>query len=121
MKMIGDIFSSKARTEVLRVLSEVSEGVGIRAIARLGDVHPHSVELILKKLVAEKLVIKKRFGSRIAYSLNRRHEDAIAVVAVFEAYKRALIAEKAASLRKRSQDILPFIEDASNMLIAAKG
>lgn len=116
MNTLGDIFSSKARTEVLRVLNEVSTGVGIRQLARLAGVHPHSVERVLKKLIEEDLVMLRHPGTRCCYTLNTEHEDALIISAALEAGNAAAIARKAESLHTRAGSLLPFINEASRML-----
>ncbi len=120
MHRMGDIFSSKARTEILRVLCCQSRGIGLRKTARLAGVHPHSAELVLNSLQEEKLARSKRVGNRRLFELNRGHEDFPLLQAVFEAAARAAIKKQSETLNARAASVLPFIREASKMLKRAK-
>ncbi len=120
MNGIGDIFSSKARTEILRVLNELKEGAGLRQAARLANVHPHSAELVLAKLLHEGLVKSRHAGNRTVYALNRAHEDVPLLEAVFKAATNTSILAKSKSLQEKGKSILPFINSASRMLTRAR-
>lgn len=120
MKRIGDMFSSKARTEILRVLNDMNDGAGLRQTARLAGVHPHSAELVLEKLINERLATCKRKGNRKLYQLNHDHEDVPFLKAVFKALVNASIQNRSKSLQEKGKTIIPFIDDASSMLRHAR-
>ncbi len=80
MKSLGNIFGTVARTDILRALYYQPEPVGLRYLARIADIHPHSAELALAALAHEQLVIYGKVGRRKLYELNMRHEDYISLV-----------------------------------------
>ena len=120
MKSLGILLGSAGRTEILRTLMCQPGSVGLRQVARLAGVHPHSAELALAGLVREGLVRRRRTSSRALYGLNRSHADIAVLDAVFLAAARAVTCERNRSLGKRARSILPFIRQATRMLTHAR-
>jgi len=120
MKRLGDLLSSAARTELLRVLVCQPGAVGLRPAARLAGIHPHSAELALAGLIGDKLVKRRTGSAGPAYELNRRHADLPVLEAVFAAAAQAGIAARRPSLQLRARRILPFIRQATRMLAHAR-
>jgi len=110
-----------ARTEILRALYYQPEPVGLRYIARIAGVYPHSAELALKALVKEQLVYCDRSEVRALYGLNSNHSDIDLLEAVFRASERVIIERNNRGLNERSRLVLPFIKSASRMIAHAKG
>ena len=120
MKTLGSILGSAARTDILRVLCYQPESVGLRFLARVAEVHPHSAELALDALVRDGVVLYKRTPTRALYGLNFNHDDAFVLKSIFDASQKASIKIRNRSLGKRASIILPFIAEASHMISYAK-
>lgn len=121
MKSLGNIFRTIARTDILRALFYQPESVGLRYLARIADIYPHSAELALASLIEEHLVICRKEGRRKLYELNIHHEDYVSLEAVFTALECLYIKRNSSRLNKRACTILPFIKEASEMISYAKG
>jgi hypothetical protein len=117
---MGFLFSSSARTEILRVLVYQPDRIGIRQSARLAGVLPHSADLALKTLTAEKLVKRERLSARSLYRLNPDHPDCAVLRAVFAAATQESIRSGNRRLEQRAQTILPFVREAGRMLSQAR-
>lgn len=120
MSNIGHLFSSAARTEILRVLSEMKEGAGVREIARLAGVYPRSAQLTLAGLVDEKLVKRRTARKRTLYLLNPEHNNTALLEKIFREVSDDSIRARSRTLQERGRSILPFIDDAISMLRHAK-
>lgn len=120
MKTLGTLLASPARTEILRALVCQPDMVGLRQVARIAGVHPHSAELALAGMVKEDLVRRTRTPTRALYKLNRNHADVPVLEAVFLAAARAVTIERSRTLAERSMSILPFIGQANRMIANAR-
>lgn len=116
MKVLGDIFSSGARTELLRVLCYQPDGMALRALGRTAGLGVRSVELALDSLVRDKLVKRSRAGNRVVFSLDRTDVRFPVLNAVFKAAMIEGIRADSSKLNDRARVVLPFIEEAKNML-----
>lgn len=116
MKALGDVFGSRAKTEILRALHYQPEVVGLRQLARTAGVRVRSAELALHALVKDGLVRRRRASSRVFYALERRHPLAAVLAAVFDAAATAAIRANRRALGKRAKRILPFIRQAHRLL-----
>lgn len=124
MTMLGDLFSSGARTELLRVLCYQPDGMALRALARTAGLGVRSVELALSSLVRDKLVKRSRVGNRVVFALDRTDARCSVLLALFDAAMFAGIRAGSSLMNERAKVILPFIEDASQMLdnaVSSKG
>ena len=120
MKTLGKLFSSAARTEILRVLAHQPAPIGLRHLARLAGVHPHSAEVALKSLLDDKLVKRKQAMGRPVYVLDATRPDTALLRAVFDAAEREQIRIRNRALQDRARSILPFINEATRMLDRAR-
>lgn len=120
MKRISHILGASARYDLLRALYRQAKPVGLRQLARLADVHPHSAERMLKSLVEEGVVLRERMGARILFRKQASHPDWSTLAAVFDAAERSQREYYAGRLNARAQTILPFIEEAGAMLKRAR-
>jgi len=120
MRTLGDILGSAARTDVLRALYYQPESVGLRHLAGIAGVHPHSAELALRALAQEGFVACERTPTRALYKLNRDHSDAIVLRAICDASAHTAVVIRNRSLDTRARAILPFIAEASHMLTHAR-
>ena len=121
MKTLGGLFSSAAKTEILRALHHQPDALSLRQLARLAGVRVRSAELALDSLVNEKLVGRRRTQNRVFYAMERSHPDASVLNAVFDAAAVAAIRANSGSFDKRAQRILSFMRQAHRMLNHARG
>ena len=84
MKTLGDLFSSAAKTEILRALHHQPDALSLRQLTRLAGVRVRSAELALHSLVNEKLVRRQRTRNRVFYAMERSHPSASVLTAVFD-------------------------------------
>ena len=113
------MLGATARFDLLNALYYQPMPVGLRRLARLADVHPHSAERMLKELVNEKVVRRRKMGNRTMYRKNLNHQDWLVLAAVFDAADRSVRVERADALNDRAKALLPFIEEATAMLKSA--
>ena len=114
------LLGSASQTEILRALSHQPASVGLRQVARIAGIHPHSAELALAGLVHEKLVRRMRTSTHALYTLNRNHADVAVLDAVFAAAAQGFIHARSRTLSKRARSILPFIDKATRMIAHAR-
>ena len=120
MKDLGALFSSAARTNVLRALYYQPESIGLRSVARLASIHPRSAELALASLKKDGLVKQKRITGQKLYRLNRRHPDTPLLTSIFKAAEHAELIQNQAALSRRALRLLPFMREATRMMKKAK-
>jgi hypothetical protein len=116
MKTLGGIFSSAAKTDILYALYRQPEGVGLRQLARISGVRPHSAELALRALILDNLANRLKKGNRVFYELHRYDPRATIVSKAFDAAASATIREESLVLADKAKSILPFIMQAKRML-----
>lgn len=115
MKRPADIFSSSTRVRILRVLSNQAQ-MPIRHIAYFvgGAVFP--VQCALKKLIAEKIVLRLKVKKRIIYCLNKQHAAYSFILQVFEYETNTELRLRAGHFNKRAVSVLKFCESARKLL-----
>ncbi len=94
--------------------------VGLREVSRMAGVHPHSAELALAALIRKGLVKRKKRASRALYVMDRSHEDVVVLESVFTAATQGFIRVRSRLFNERARVILPFIGQASRMLVNAR-
>lgn len=120
MNDVCHMLGASARFALLRALYYLPDAVGLRQLARLADVHPHSAERMLKELVDEGVVLRKKTSSRTMFTRSNDHSDWCVLEPVFDAAERSIRALNAPRLNRRAQAILPFLEEAGSMLKKAR-
>ena len=121
MKTLGGLLTSAGRTEILRALMHQPGPVGLRQLARIAGVHPHSAELALAGLIRDRLVRRRRSVAGPLYDLNRNHADIAVLGAVFLAGAQAVTTARSRLLDKRAKSLLPFFRQATRLLAHARG
>lgn len=121
MKRLGDLFSSAAKTEILRALYHQPGRVGLRQLARIAGLRVRSAELALDSLVSARVVRRRRVEDRVFYAMDRSDPRASLLAAVFDAAAEAAIQTERRALDKEAKRILPFIRQATRMLERARG
>lgn len=109
-----------SQTEILRALSYQPGSVGLRQVARIAGIHPHSAELALAALVRDGLVRRRRTAARVLYTLNRKREEAGILESVFMAAANGFIQARGRTLNQRARSILPFVNEASRLIHRAR-
>lgn len=102
--------------EILRALHYQSGSVGLRQLARMADVHPHSAERFLNDLVAEGLVLRRKLKSRTWFKKNEPSSDWQLIDAVFNAADHVTADMHSRMINQRARIILPFIEEAVDLV-----
>ena len=120
MKTLGMYFGSPSQTELLRALVCLPRPVGLREVSRIAGIHPHSGELALSVLIRKGLVKRRKTSGRTFYVLDRGHEDAVVLEAVFRAASQGFTRIRSRLLNDRARRILPFIKEASRLIARAR-
>ena len=120
VKSIRQMIGASARFDLLWALHYQHRPVGLRELARLAGVHPHSAERMLKELTEEGVVNRKKQGARVLHIRNAEHPDWFALEPVFSASEKAMCVMRRNRLNDRARTILPFIDEASRMLKCAR-
>ena len=117
MKPLGDLLSSKARTDILRALCVLPNPPGIRHLARLTRLHPRSVELALHALSEEGMVSRSPSKGRASrVKMRRGHEAYPRLCALFEADDLAEIANRPPALDKKAPAICAFMDEGHRLI-----
>lgn len=120
MTHLGTLFSSSARTEILRVLHHQTRPVSLRFLADMAGVHPHSAERVIASMHKEGLISRHRKGNRLQIMKRPVHADWTVLTEAFNAADRVYASRKLPDLNRRAKIILPFIAEASLMIKRAK-
>lgn len=120
MKTMGMLFSSAAKTELLRALVYQPEPIGLRNAARLAGVHPHSAEGALAELGRQGLVRRDSSTLHPLYELVRSRDEVPMLEAVFAAAAQGYIRERSRALNERAKSILPFIRQGGAMIARSR-
>ena len=120
MNSLTQIIGASARFDILRALHFLHDPVGLRQLARLAGVHPHSAERMLRDLVKERVVTRKKKGSRVLFSRNQEHPDWYVLGAVIRASDKALRDLQRPRLNERAQATVSFVEEAGGMMTQAR-
>lgn len=117
---ISDIFSSRARCKVLRTLHHQTAPLCLRHIAYLSGAPLFSVQRVLKQLVDEKMVARKRRASHVLFSLNRQHRFDAFLTQVFDLEMKHHIVSASADYQTRAKHVLHFSHSALGIIKEAK-
>jgi len=115
MHSLGDILSSKARTEIIEVLSRTQTKVGIRRIAWMCDLHPRSVEIALKSLVDEKLVLKIPQKRGFAYIWNEDNPETSRLRQLFVVDEHQRLNRRTTQLTSDGAHLCAFLDDGFSL------
>jgi len=116
MYSLGDMLSSKARTEIIEVLSRTQTKVGIRRIAWICGLHPRSVEIALKSLVDEKLVLKIPQKRGFAYTWNEDHPETSRLRQLFVHDEHQRLDRRTAPLSSEGKQLCAFLDDGLSLI-----
>lgn len=114
------IFSSRARSRVLRVLHNQEEPVPLRHVAYLAQMPVFSIQRALQQLVEENLVIQKRKKRFRLFSLNRNHLYHSFLSRLFDVERRCQAEEVQGRYDQRAKGLLDFVASARNLFKTAK-
>jgi len=94
--------------------------VGLRQVARIASIHPHSAELALAAMIRDGLVKRRNVRNRALFELVRNHEATSVLEAVFSAAATGYTQARSRTLNERAKSIFPFIRQASKMIARAR-
>lgn len=120
MKTLGRLLNSAGKTEILRALVYQPGPVGLRQVARIAGVHPHSAELALAALTRDGLVKRRNGRNRALFELERSHDEASVLETVFTAAANGFTKARSRTLNDRAKSLFPFINQACAMIIRAR-
>ena len=105
---LASLFSSKARTKILRTLHYQSQALPLRHIALLADVPVFSIQRALNQLLSEKIIHKKIKNQYTLYSLNKNHPCSNLLSLIFVLEEKALLQTKAPQYHNKAIISLNF-------------
>jgi hypothetical protein len=117
---ISQLFSSKARFQVLQVLSLVEWPVSLRTLERLTGLPIRSVKLATLDLVKKKILFQKKQKNSILFSLNRDHFFMDVLKEIFALISRDSIRRRSVSYQSRAADILRFSDEVRLLVKRSK-
>ncbi|HMP73597.1 MAG TPA: hypothetical protein PKE55_10080 [Kiritimatiellia bacterium] len=109
------MFSSPARTEVLRALHYQNRPVGLRMLAWVAGIHPHSAERVVEALEEEGLVVCGRSGYRMRIAKCADHPAWVAMSEMFEAADRSWCGAGLEARNERAKQVLRFLEEGMEL------
>lgn len=84
---VDDVFSSKLRMKIMKILTQVGE-LNVSEIARKLGVNYKTTDKHLKILEDEDILQRKMFGRIRLYRLNERSPKAVAIQNLIEVWER---------------------------------
>lgn len=108
---LSTILSSRAKFQVLQVLSTVEEGTSLRNIERLTGLAIRSVQIAVKSLVEAGVLEKKQKGRRILIRMNSQHVFFEALRDVFSVLQKHRLQFMANQHSEKAKDVLAFSSD----------
>lgn len=116
---MAEIFSSKARISILRVLSCQAEPLKLRHIAVLANYPIYSIQRALNQLKKEKLIHKKKERQYRLYSLNQGHPHYSFIGALFELETKNRILWNSQRYEQKATSALEFANSALRLFKGA--
>jgi hypothetical protein len=117
---VASIFSSKARFKVIRTLYHQTTPLCLRHIAYLSEIPLFSVQRVLKQLVDEKMLIRKRKGGQVVFSANRKNPFDAFLTQLFDLEMKTQIASASGGFQERAKSVLHFSHAALGIIKGAK-
>lgn len=104
---LADIFSSRAKVLTVEIL-HVSSRLRLRQIAHLADIHVRSVELALRELIFQNIVIKRRSEEGSIYRLNANNIDCLAVIELLSYHQSELVKRRSKIYATKAKASIDF-------------
>jgi hypothetical protein len=115
MNVLAKYFSSEAKFRILDVLSSQTTPIPLRHISYLAELPVRSVELALKSLSTEKLVLKEKRARYVLFGLNRSHPAAETIIALFEFLRNRELVARSAQYHSRGEGALVFASETHEL------
>lgn len=106
---LSDIFTSKARVKILRILFCHSQFLSLRHISNLSQMPVFSIQRALAQLVDEKILVRKKIKNAKLYSLNRNHQAYELLVQVFNVETKNKIMFRSYQYKHKARSVLDFV------------
>lgn len=116
MADLASLFSSRAKTKVLRTLSCQSAPLPLRQIASLSDSPLFSVQRVLQQLTDEKIILRKKKGNLVLFALDQIHPAFSLLKQIFDLEMQDRIASSSNDYRQKAKGILDFSCAAQRLL-----
>lgn len=117
---ISNIFSSKAKVQVLGVLSQDSTPLRTRTIERRAGLPIRSVQLALDSLVNLDLVHRQTLQKYPTYKLNTSHISCKLIRKIFKAVEIDQVSQRSFSYNQKATRVFQFISDANRVIQRAQ-
>ena len=117
---LDQIFSSKAKIKVLRVLYYHSEPLLLRHVARIADLPVYSIQRALKQLLDDQIIIKKKKKHYTYYTLNKNHPSYEFIVDIFKLQIEYQGRSRSKLYHDKAKRVLKFSDSSIKMLRKAK-
>ncbi len=112
---LAEIFSSKARTKVLRTLYYQAEPIPLRHVATISDLPVFSIQCALKALVGEKIIKRKKRKKYTLFSLNEDHPCYQFLSKVFHLEMTSCLQADSDQYHKKAKSVLAFAASARRL------
>lgn len=119
-KNVENIFSSKAKLNVLGAILKTNQPLFLRELSVLARTQIRSVQLVVQQLMREKLIVSKRKKNRLYFELNSSHPDAEFCRKIFSDIEKYKIQKKAKSYSLLAPRILEFNQDMFELVKGVK-
>jgi len=117
---MADLFSSKSRFKVLKLLIQCAEPIPLRTISNLAGLPIRSVVLALEALLKLKIVCDSRFKSSRLFQMNKSHPFYEELKNIFSQIEKSEI-----KIRSRAYDgdgtlALEFMQSANRFFLGRR-
>ncbi len=115
MFIFANIFSSRSKYIVLRVLVRHELPLSLRQIAYLSEESLFSVQRSLKQLVDENLITRKAEGHRVLFSTNHDHSY-YPILKELYLLEARVNSSKSPNLDKKAKSVLQFASETHDLI-----
>lgn len=114
MMDLSDIITSRAKYLVLRALF-FQEQIPLRHIAYLSKLHVYSVQHALKKLLEDKVILKRKIQGKVYYETNMENQISELLSKIFELETKMKLARRAKLYKSKALSVLSFSNSAQKL------
>jgi len=116
MYFIGDLFSSRARVQILSAMTLLENPVGIRSLSRIADVPLRSAQLAVQGLCEEGVLNVSKTPKKPEYSLNMSNPVTNRLNVIFRADLSEVLRSRSPELHAKASALCPFLEEAEALV-----
>ncbi len=120
MQSIADVFSSRAKTQIMEVLSQHPNGLPLRHVQALTDLAVRSVEIALDDLVQAGVIRRRRDDRKVLFLLDSHHPMTALLQQMFSLVMGFRLRARALTYQKSARGILTFNSQVRSLMKTAK-